>query len=113
MVSDINIIRVEEDGPDGIIVTFSDRTFGAYVVEEILELRPHRETVQVESAPAVLAKKAGVYRAASLRSDGRGGEEIRRWAVPRNRSEDFTAREVTVPGLRSPDAGTARTVRGL
>jgi hypothetical protein len=36
MAGDINIIRVEEDGPDGIIVTFSDRTFGAYVVEEFL-----------------------------------------------------------------------------
>jgi hypothetical protein len=35
MASDINIIRVEEDGPHGIIVTFSDRRFGAYVVEEL------------------------------------------------------------------------------
>jgi hypothetical protein len=31
--SDIKILRVEEDGPDGMIVTFSDGTFGAYVVE--------------------------------------------------------------------------------
>jgi hypothetical protein len=56
MASDINIIRVEEDGPDGIIVTFSDGTFGAYVVEELLELRPHRETVQVESRPTAIGK---------------------------------------------------------
>jgi hypothetical protein len=56
MASDINIIRVEEDGPDGIIVTFSDRTFGAYVVEELLELRPHRETVRVKSRPTARGK---------------------------------------------------------
>jgi hypothetical protein len=56
MASDINIIRVEQDGPDGLIVTFSDRTFGAYVVEELLELRPHRETVQVESRPTARGK---------------------------------------------------------
>jgi hypothetical protein len=56
MANDITIIRVEEDGPGGFIVTFSDRTFGAYVVEELLELRPHRETVQVESRPTARGK---------------------------------------------------------
>jgi hypothetical protein len=56
MASDISIIRVEKDGPDGIIVTFSDGTFGANVVEELLELRPHRETVQVESRPTAIGK---------------------------------------------------------
>jgi hypothetical protein len=40
---DIQIIHVERDDSDGIIVTFSDGTIGAYVVEELLELRPHRE----------------------------------------------------------------------
>jgi hypothetical protein len=51
MAGDINIIRVEKDDPDGIIVTFSDGTFGGYVVEELLELRPYREPIQVDSAP--------------------------------------------------------------
>jgi hypothetical protein len=39
----IKITSVERDGDDGLIVTFSDGTTGAYVVEELLELRPHRE----------------------------------------------------------------------
>jgi hypothetical protein len=56
MANDINIIRVEKDGSDGIIVTFSDGTFGAYVVLELLELRPHRETVQFESRPTAIGK---------------------------------------------------------
>jgi hypothetical protein len=58
MARDINIVRIEKDGPDGIIVTFSDGTFGAYVVEELLALRPHREQVQVESIPS--AKEKGI-----------------------------------------------------
>jgi len=43
---DIRIIHVERDDSDGIIVTFSDGTIGAYVVEELLELRPHREPIK-------------------------------------------------------------------
>jgi len=43
MTSDIRIFEVENDPPDGIIVTFSDGTVAGYVVEELLELRPHRE----------------------------------------------------------------------
>jgi len=39
----IKILGVQQDGCDGLIVTFSDGTVGAYVVEELLELRPHRE----------------------------------------------------------------------
>ena len=39
----IKILSVKQDGGDGLIVTFSDGTVGAYVVEELLELRPHRE----------------------------------------------------------------------
>jgi hypothetical protein len=34
--------EVDADG-DGIIVTFSDGTHAGYVVEELLEMRPHRE----------------------------------------------------------------------
>jgi hypothetical protein len=40
---EIQILKAEVDGPDGLIVTFSDGTQGAYVVEELLELRPVRE----------------------------------------------------------------------
>ncbi len=43
MSENMEIIDVEMDGTDGLIVTFSDGTQGAYVVEELLELRPNRE----------------------------------------------------------------------
>jgi len=39
----ITILTTELDGDDGLIATFSDGTTGAYVVEELLELRPIRE----------------------------------------------------------------------
>ena len=39
----IRILSVEQDDIDGLIVTFSDGTMGAYVAEELLELRPYRE----------------------------------------------------------------------
>jgi hypothetical protein len=42
-VQPIKILSVERDGDDGLIVDFSDGTTGAYVVEELLELRPYRE----------------------------------------------------------------------
>jgi hypothetical protein len=41
--SDMHILNIERDGLDGLIVTFSDGTYGAYVIEELLELRPCRE----------------------------------------------------------------------
>lgn len=40
MESQIWVLTAERDGDDGLIVTFSDGTTGAYVVEELLELRP-------------------------------------------------------------------------
>ena len=43
MTHEIQITKVENDCGDGVIVTFSDGTIGAYVVEELLELRPYRE----------------------------------------------------------------------
>ena len=43
----IQITSVEQDGGDGLIVTFSDMTTGAYVVEELLDLRPIREPIEV------------------------------------------------------------------
>jgi hypothetical protein len=39
----IRILTVQRDGDDGVIVSFSDGTTGAYVAEELLELRPYRE----------------------------------------------------------------------
>lgn len=42
----IHIRKVEKDGDDGLIVTFSDGTVGGYVVEELLLMRPLRETVE-------------------------------------------------------------------
>ena len=41
--SGMHILNIERDGRDGLIVTFSDGTYGAYVIEELLELRPCRE----------------------------------------------------------------------
>ena len=43
MENQIQILSVEKDDSDGLIVTFSDSTTAGYVVEELLELRPHRE----------------------------------------------------------------------
>ncbi|MDR3750630.1 MAG: hypothetical protein P4K94_04010 [Terracidiphilus sp.] len=45
MTHGIQITHVENDSGEGVIVTFSDGTSGAYIVEELLELRPHREPV--------------------------------------------------------------------
>lgn len=39
----IQILSVEQDGSDGLIVTFSDGTAAGYIVEELLNLRPNRE----------------------------------------------------------------------
>jgi hypothetical protein len=47
----IRILTTELDGEDGLIVTFSDGTWGAYVIEELLDLRPHREPTKTQSQP--------------------------------------------------------------
>jgi hypothetical protein len=52
MTSPIRILTTERDGEDGLIVTFSDGTTGAYVVEELLELRPYRERVKTKPIKA-------------------------------------------------------------
>jgi hypothetical protein len=49
----IEIVSVERDGNDGLLVDFSDGTTAAYVVEELLELRPHREPI---TAPTPIKK---------------------------------------------------------
>jgi hypothetical protein len=43
MTQPMSIASVERDGDDGIIVMFSDGTYAAIVLEELLELRPYRE----------------------------------------------------------------------
>jgi len=43
------ILTTEPDGNDGLIVTFSDGTTGAYVAEELLALRPFRERVKTKT----------------------------------------------------------------
>ena len=50
MEKDIYILKVEKDGEDGVIVTFSDGTLAGYVAEELLLLRPIREAVEVGGA---------------------------------------------------------------
>ena len=46
MAKEIHILKVEKNGEDGLIVTFSDGTLGGYVAEEMLLLRPIREAVK-------------------------------------------------------------------
>jgi hypothetical protein len=41
----ISIISATRDAEDGLIVTFSDGTITGYVAEELIESRPHRESV--------------------------------------------------------------------
>lgn len=53
MADSIRILTTEPDGDDGLIVTFSDGTTGAYVVEELLELRPYRERVKTKKEKKV------------------------------------------------------------
>jgi hypothetical protein len=48
MKAEIQLLTVELDGNDGLVVTFSDGTTGAFVVEELLELRPVRERVKIK-----------------------------------------------------------------
>jgi hypothetical protein len=38
------IVGAEKDGEDGVLVKFSDGTITGYVVEELLRLRPVRES---------------------------------------------------------------------
>ena len=46
MGEDLRIRKVEKDGEDGLIVTFSDGTITGYVAEELLLLRPCRERAE-------------------------------------------------------------------
>jgi len=42
------IASVTTEGSYGLVVIFTDGTYAMYPVEELLELRPHRESVQEE-----------------------------------------------------------------
>ncbi len=46
----IRIVKSEQEGDDGIFVTFSDGTVAGYVVEELVALRPAREQAPGRSA---------------------------------------------------------------
>lgn len=54
MTTYIEILSVELDGSDGVIVTFTDGTIGAYVTEELLELRPNRELADAPGEHALM-----------------------------------------------------------
>jgi hypothetical protein len=41
---ELRVVEVQKDGTDGILVAFSDGTVAGYVLEELIELRPFRET---------------------------------------------------------------------
>jgi hypothetical protein len=60
MAKTIEMLTTEFDGDDGLIVTFSDGTTGAYVVEELLELRPIRERTKTETIEPLKKGQTGV-----------------------------------------------------
>ena len=46
MAIGIHVVGVEKGGEDGVVVMFSDGTVAGYVVEELLSLRPIRQTLK-------------------------------------------------------------------
>jgi hypothetical protein len=44
-IEKIKIIKVEQEGDDGVLVTYSDGTIAGYVVEELLALGSMRDKV--------------------------------------------------------------------
>jgi hypothetical protein len=53
----IRMLSAELEGDDGLVVTFSNGTTAGYVVEELLDLRPHREpntlfTTKIQPTPS-------------------------------------------------------------
>ena len=69
MAEQMHILKVEMDGEDGVLVTFSDGTYAGYIVEELLAQRPLREHVQVTVAsrkPAVKVETSRFPVAASF-----------------------------------------------
>jgi hypothetical protein len=47
MAIGIHVVGVEKGGEGGVVVTYSDGTVAGYIVEELLLLRPIRETIKV------------------------------------------------------------------
>ena len=60
MKNNVRFVAVQLDGEDGLVVTFSDRTTGAYVVEELIELRPYRETLK-ETKGRIVPTEGPIY----------------------------------------------------
>jgi hypothetical protein len=56
MKVEIKLKTVELDGNDGLVATFSDGTTGAYVVEELLEMRPFRERTKIKKIRMFLSQ---------------------------------------------------------
>jgi hypothetical protein len=52
MRDEIRFVKVDLDKDDGLVVVFSDNTTAGYVPEELLELRPSRESVGDQPAAA-------------------------------------------------------------
>lgn len=48
----IQIVHIEQDGTDGILITFSDGTIAGYVAEELIGLRPIRERLKFSPQPS-------------------------------------------------------------
>jgi len=42
----IYVLKVQIDYPDGILVTFSDGTIAEFIAEELLPMRPVRESAE-------------------------------------------------------------------
>jgi hypothetical protein len=82
------ILTVDLDGDDGLIVTFSDETTAAYLVEELLELRPHREPTENPKLhkAAELPRGAAVLESGALRGMER---EAKCDVVARKQSPDL------------------------
>lgn len=59
MKSSISIVNVELDGPDGVLITYSDKTATGYIVEELLALRPQREVSRSNELPVTGSSFAG------------------------------------------------------
>jgi hypothetical protein len=70
MVEQIRMLSAEHDRDDGLIVTFSDGTTGAYVVEELLELRPYRERTKTKKTQPVAGLKSPRLKSPGLKSSG-------------------------------------------
>jgi hypothetical protein len=62
MAEELRLVKVEKDGEDGLLVTFSDGSLAGYVVEELLAMRPIRELVGVPGASMKRAETVGTSR---------------------------------------------------